>query len=90
MRSVTDIGVQMKIVTDAKTPSRNKNDRIVVLQCACEQLGEIMGNQFTFYAFNGNKCLLHDRILMLFNQNYIPIVYNMSNSLDNMGMHMPS
>ncbi len=90
LRSVTDIGVQMKIVTDAKAPSRNKNDRIAGLQYMCEQLGEIMGNQFTFYAFNGNKCLLHDRILMLFNQNYIPIVYNMSNSLDNMGMHMPS
>lgn len=90
LRSVTDIGVQIKIVTDAKAPSRNKNERIAVLQCVCEQLGEIMGNQFSFYAFNGNKCLLHDRILMLFNQNYIPIVYNMSNSLDNMGMHMPS
>lgn len=90
LRSVTDIEVQMKIVTDAKAPSRNKDDRIAVLQCVCEQLGEIMGNQFAFYALNGNKCLLHDRILMLFNQNYIPIVYNMSNSLDNMGMYMPS
>lgn len=65
LRSVTDVGVQMKIVTDAKAPSRNKNDRIAVLQCACEKLGEIMGNQFAFYAFNGNKYLLHDRILML-------------------------
>lgn len=90
LRSLADMGVRMKIVTDAKAPSRNQNDRIRTLQRVCEQLGELLENQFAFYAFNGNKCLLHDRILMLFTQNYYPVVYNMSNSLDNMGMYTPS
>lgn len=90
LRSLKNTGVQMKIVTDANAPSRNQKDRISILQNACEQLEEFLENHFSFYAFNGSQCFLHDRILLLFNQNYIPVVYNMSNSLDNMGMHTPS
>ncbi len=90
IRSLTDTGVKMNIVTDANAPSKNQQDRIGLLRNVCGQLGELMGSRLAFYAFQASKCLLHDRILLLFHQSYIPAVYNMSNSLDNMGMHTPS
>ncbi len=90
LRSLEDTKIQMKIVTDAKAPSRNQNNRIGILQNTCYQLEELLKSRFSFYAFQANKCLLHDRIILLCGQKYIPIVYNMSNSLDNMAMYTPS
>lgn len=90
LRSLADMGVQMKIVTDAKAFSRNQDNRIDLLKKVCEGLEEFSMGQLEVYALNGKKCMLHDRMLLLFGGRYLPYVYNLSNSLDNMGMSTPS
>lgn len=90
LRSLANMSVKIHVVTDAKAPSRNAPDRIEKVEKSCRAMGEFLKDKLMFYAFDENRCLLHDRMLILFGNQYIPSVYNMSNSLDNMGMYEPS
>ena len=90
MRAVSDMGVGVKIITDKNAPSRNSSDRINLLRKSCEGLQEFMPTRFEVYAFTTKGGLLHDRMIIMVGQQYMPIVYSLSNSLDNMGMSHPS
>lgn len=90
LRALSDMGVKLKIVTDKNAPSRDKDNRIKKLKISCKALEELMPRQFEVYAFENKSCILHDRVIVMFGKQYMPIVYNLSNSLDNMGMRHPS
>ena len=90
LRAVEDMEIQVKVVTDAKAPSRSKADRIGLLRQACQDLGEFLGDEIQFYALDGGKCRLHDRLILIFDGKFFPRVFCLSNSLDNMGMNGPS
>lgn len=90
LRLLQDRGTSLKIITDGKAASRVQGDRILQLKKVCKGMEPLLTEKLEIYAFSGKKSVLHDRTVLLFGEGYFPKVYNLSNSLDNIGIYSPS
>lgn len=91
IRMIGNTGIRYTIVTDAHAKSRTPN-RIEEVETACNRLDILLPIGTRVVAFNHPKKegVLHDRLLFLVGDRYLPEVYSMSNSLDNIGTKSPS
>lgn len=83
-RAICDSGIKLHIVTDVRLERKEE------LKETCASLQELLPDKLEIVSFQKNKSILHDRILILCGKQYVPYVYNMSNSLDTMAMHHAS
>lgn len=91
IRMIGNTGIHYTIVTDVHAKSRTPN-RIEKIETACKGLDILLPTGTRVVAFDQAKgqSVLHDRLLFLAGGRYLPEVYNMSNSLDNIGINSPS
>lgn len=91
IRMIGNTNIHYTIVTDVHTKSRTPN-RIEKVETACKGLDILLPPGTRVLAFDHSKeqSVLHDRLLFLVGDRYLPEVYNMSNSLDNVGLKSPS
>lgn len=88
LRILNDMGVKLHVVTSEHKGS-NDSTRLKECKTTCEQLGMIFTPDMKIEMISSDA-ELHDRLLFLCGKNYYPQVYNLSNSLDNIGMNKPS
>lgn len=90
IRMIENTQVQYTIVTDAHAPSHGIN-RIENIKTVCGGLDVFLPSRIQVVAFSkGDAPVLHDRFLFIVGEKYLPEVYCLSNSLDNMGSKTPS
>lgn len=91
IRMIGNTNIHYTIVTDAHAKSRTPN-RIEKVEAVCKGLDVLLPPGTRVVAFDHFKkqSVLHDRLLFLVGDRYLPEVYSMSNSLDNVGTKSPS
>lgn len=91
IRMIGNTDIRYTIVTDAHAKSRTP-DRIEKVETVCKGLDILLPQGTRVVAFDHSKeqSVLHDRLLFLVGDRYLPEVYSMSNSLDNVGIKSPS
>ena len=91
IRIIGNTGIRHTIVTDVNVQSHAAN-RIEEIKAACKKLDIFLPSGIKIAAFDqsNGQSTLHDRLLFLEEDRYLPEVYNMSNSLDNIGVKTPS
>lgn len=91
IRLIGSTDVRYTIVTDMHPKGRADN-RIEKIKTACRGLDVLLppGTRVLAFDLPEKESVLHDRFLFLAGGQYLPEVYNMSNSLDNIGAKTPS
>lgn len=91
IRMIGNTNIHYTIVIDAHAKSRTL-DRMEKIKTACKGLDSLLPPGTRVVAFDHAKeqSVLHDRLLFLVGDRYLPEAYSMSNSLDNVGVKSPS
>ena len=88
LRLLNNMSVKLHVVTSKHKDSKDET-RLQELKMTCEQFGVIFSQNMKIEIISRDD-ELHDRLLFLCGANYYPQVYNLSNSLDSIGMNKPS
>lgn len=83
LRNISNSDISYEIVTDAAAGSHKDPTRIPNLKKMESFLDVLHPGQLKIRAVSASKVFLHDRFLVLLGSNQVPMVYILSNSLDN-------